>query len=485
MKRPSPRLLGLVALAAALAGCVTAPVPERADRPWDPPADRASSTRVWDGLRERPSDPNRPLTLAELTDIALQNSAGTRKAWHDARAAAAQVDRAQGMFMPELTAVASASRAGVSASPDSFDSQTLRYGPGLQLNYLVINFGGGRDAAVEQALQTVNVANHAFNQAIQDVLLNVATAYFSQLSAQAGVDAAVTNVADAKLALEAAKARNTAGMGTELDVLQAQAAYDQSLYAEAAARGQLAVSRGAMALAVGLPADTRIQAVYPQQDMPGALASNYVHRLIDEGIAKRPDIAALRADLCARQAAIRVAHATSWPNLYLNANLNRNYFESFQGNANQGDHDWSYGAGINVQWNLFDGWQTESQIRTAEAQALSAAAALEQAELAASADVWTRFQTYETALQKYTFAGAYLRSATAARNLAAEAYAAGLKTVLDLLAADTQLAAARSQKVTAQQEVLTALAGLAHATGKLNTQATNPFAGNDQKENKP
>ena len=238
-------------------------------------------------------------------------------------------------------------------------------------------------------------------------------------------------MADAQKALEASQARNTAGMGTALDVLQAQAAYDQSLYNQAAARGQLQVARGALALAAGLPADVPLVPAAPATELPASLATNDVRRTIDDAIARRSDIAALRADLAAKRAAIQVAHAASWPNLYLNGNLNRNYYEAFSGSPNQASHDWAYGAGLNVQWDLFDGWQTESQIRTAEEQAQSAAAVLEQAELVASADVWTRYQNYETALQKYTFSLAYSKSAASASELAAEAYKAGLKTVLD------------------------------------------------------
>jgi outer membrane protein TolC len=474
MKQSFSRMLLPGVLVALVAGCVTAPTPEQAVTSWEPPAGEGTENLAWDSIRQRQPDLSKPLPLSALTDLALQHSAVTRKAWHDARAAAAQVDRAQGLFMPELTAVAGGSRSGVSAKGEAFDSQALRYGPGLQLSYLVINFGGGREAAVEQALQTVYAANYAFNRSIQDVLLSVETAYFNSISAQAGVDAALANVADARKALEAAQARNTAGMATALDVLQAQAALDQSLYSQAAARGQLLVARGALALAAGLPADTVILPAAPSAELPDSLATNDVRSIINEAIARRPDIAALRADTAAKRAAIEVAHASSWPNLYLNANLNRNYYDALRGKASQADRDWSYDAGASLQWTIFDGWQTESEILTAEEQAQAAEALLEQAELGASGDVWTRFQNYETALQKHAFSVAFCKSAEAARNLANEAYVAGLKTVLDLLTADAQLAFARSQQVAARQEVFTALAGLVHAAGRLQADAVSP-----------
>jgi outer membrane protein len=120
---------------------------------------------------------------------------------------------------------------------------------------------------------------------------------------------------------------------------------------------------------------------------------------------------------------------------------------------------------VNLKWNHFEGFQTLSTIRTAEAQAEAARAQLQQAELAASAEVWARFHNYETALRKYESSGVVLKSATAARELALESYKSGVKTLLDLLNAETQLSQARSQQVAVRQEVFTALAYLTHVTG--------------------
>ena len=355
--------------------------------------------------------------------------------------------------MPVLSANAGGTRTYMDATPKSFDVNDFRYGPGLQLNYLVINFGGGRGAAVEEALQTVYAANYNFNQTIQDALLALETAYYGLISAQAGVDAA--------------KARATAGMGTELDVLQAQTIYDQSLYAQSAANGQLQVARGALAQAAGLPADTSIKIVPPTTELPESITTQEVHRIISDAIVMRPDVAALRANAAAKQADVKVAHATSWPSLYANAGVNRDYNDVYGGAPNVGNRDWSYSAGLSLQWTLFDGMQTESAIRMAEAAAASAQAQLEQAELAASADVWMRYQNYATACQKYVFSVAALKSSSAAYDMAMAAYKAGLKSILDLLTAESQLAAARSQQIASRQDVFNTLANLAHSTGRL------------------
>ena len=475
MNRLMPTLVAVITagLAALMSGCVSAPTPPRADTVWTPPQDARKPADSWQALRAETPDLSKPLALTDLADIALANSPATRQRWHQARASAAQVREVQGLFMPEVTISATGLRQGVEANTNSFDTGFLKYGPSLQVNYLVINFGGGRHAAVEQALQTVYAADYSFNRSVQDVLYAVATAYYAAVSARSAVEAYEASVKDAETALDAAKTGKAAGIGTELDVLQAQAGCDQARYALANARGQAGIASGNLCLALGLPADAPLQIVTPASNLPPPLDEQDMKRLIDEALQRRPDIAALRSLLAAGNAAVQVAGAAYWPSLYVNGSLGRNYYDTITGKELQED-DWSYGAGISLQWTLFNGFQTTSARNIAIEQAHAAAAQLKLAELAASADVWSRYQAYRTALQKTEFSSAFLKTATASYTLALDSYKAGLRGILDLLNAETQLAQARSQQVAAQQDVAAALAGLAYATGLMEKAPIKP-----------
>ncbi|MEI8352489.1 MAG: TolC family protein, partial [bacterium] len=280
---------GLIAVTCGLfpvlTGCVQAPPPASRTEAWIPPAGQAADP-VWRDLRAGLPDLSRPLSLFSLTDLALENNPATARAWHEARAASEQVRYAEGYFMPSVTAGAGLTRQTTAAHPDSFDANTLSYGPGLQLSYLVCNFGGGRNAAVEQALQTVYAANFAFNQAIQDTLLNVQTAYYGVISARALAEAAQTNSLDAKAILEAASDRRDAGLGVDLDVLQAQTSYDQSRYALVAAEGQVKTAEGLLAQALHLPADTGIRVIPPATALLESLSGQDLRRLTDEALAR-------------------------------------------------------------------------------------------------------------------------------------------------------------------------------------------------------
>jgi outer membrane protein len=213
-----------------------------------------------------------------------------------------------------------------------------------------------------------------------------------------------------------------------------------------------------------------------------------MQKLIDEALGRRPDISALRATLAAQKATVKAVGSTLWPSLYFNGGANHSTFQDVSGKDMQESY-WSYNGGLSLQWTLFDGFQTLSAKRAAQARADSVQAQLEQAELAASADVWARYYSYETALQKYKFSTAFLNSASSSYELALDSYKAGLNSILDLLNSESQLALARSQQIAARQEAFTALANLAYSTGLLekdgSEQAREIFTTPTQKDDQP
>ena len=473
--------LGIGVSSLLVASCVRPPPLVSRTECWIPPP--AAVTPPATATRSDTS-PDKPLTLLELADMALRNSPATGQAWHEARAAAEQVRYAEGYFMPSLTAEANLARSTTSAHPANYDQNFMAYGPALELSYLICNFGGGRDAAVEQALQTVYAANFAFNQSIHDTLQGVQKAYYSLVSAQAAVEAALTNALDAKAILDAATDRRDAGLGVDLDVLQAKTAHAQARYTLAAAEGAMKSAQGLLAQAANLPADTPLAIAPPAASLPASLTDRDIHRILDQALSRRADLAALRASVAAGESSVRVARAARWPSLYATATASRDYYERYGlSNPDMASDDLAYTGGLSLKWNVFDGFQTLTSIRTAEAKAKALREQLRQAELAAGAEVWSYFQAYETALTKHGCSMQALESAALARDTAMESYRAGLKTILDILNAENQLVQARIQVITARQDVFVALVDLAHATGLIE-RATGSSANLFPSDNK-
>jgi outer membrane protein TolC len=177
--------------------------------------------------------------------------------------------------------------------------------------------------------------------------------------------------------------------------------------------------------------------------------------------------------VAAGEASVKVAGASLWPSLFLNGNLGHTAYDTYGGGNNLEDRDTSYGAGLSLQWTLFDGAQTINARRIARAQTDALRAQLEEAESAAALEAWSRYHAYATALKKTTAATGFLESSTASYQQALTSYQSGLISILDVLNAESQTAQARAQFVLARHEALTALTDLAYATGQLGLEPTS------------
>src|SRR5204862_35777 len=169
-------------------------------------------------------DPNHVYSLVELIDIAQRRNPATRVAWEQARQAAINVGIARAAYLPALTASAVA---GWEHFVTPFPSNLVPQGfiifnaqeaiPQLAVNYLLLDFGG-RAAAVEAAGQLSIAGNVAFTAAHQQLIFNVARAYFTLAGADAAVRAARQGLADAQVVQQSAEGLFGRGLDTIVDV---------------------------------------------------------------------------------------------------------------------------------------------------------------------------------------------------------------------------------------------------------------------------
>src|SRR5271165_2429430 len=181
-------------------------------------------------------DPNHVYSLVELIDIAQRRNPTTRVAWEQARQAAINVGIARAAYLPALTASAVG---GWEHFVLPFPSNLVPQGfivynaqevlPQLTVNYLLFDFGG-RAAAVEAAGQLSIAGNVAFTAAHQQLIFNVARAYFTLDGADAAVHAARQGLADCCTTCASAKALFSRGLDTIVDVQLARRGTAQAQY---------------------------------------------------------------------------------------------------------------------------------------------------------------------------------------------------------------------------------------------------------------
>ena len=477
----------LVYLAAAVllfSGCRTLKAPPEPDKMWTAPEwEKTAKSRdsIWESIRGKGRDITQPLTLYELVGIALRNNPDTREAWQNARAAEAKTKQEQGASYPQLTGEMDFTKDKV-VSNRELDKKNVRdFGGTLKATYLILDFGG-RSADIEQATQLTLEANFLFNQAIQDLFLATSTGYYSYYSSKANVEAAEADVESTRKSYEAAQTRLTAGLGVKLDVLQSKSDYDEALYSLEEAKASRQEAKANLAKVLGFSADTDFEIVDPAE-LPTDIKEEEVSDLIEEALRQRPDIAAARASLRAKEAAVKSANSDLWPTLNVGGSMGSARYDYFgAGKASTVDN--AYTGYLSVEWDIFDGFKNLAVRREAQAQADAERESLMQTELGASADVWTKYYNFKTSVKKREFSEAYYASATESYELALQGYKAGLKNILDLLEAQRSLSAARSRLIQSEHDLFVSLAELVHATGAIGLKGEKFITGVNPQDNR-
>lgn len=426
-----------------MAGTATAAV----DQPVSPPA---------------PPQFTKPFTLIELTDLALRHNPQTQIAWAQIRASAAGVELARAGYWPQISATYTVTRSRTTNFTGGANQAQTRYGPSINLSYLLWDFGsrsGGLDAA-KFSLAAVQLSD---NQTIQDVILAVEQDYYQVLGLQALAQADELSVKDAEASLDAAQQNQKSGLATVGDVYQAEAALAGAQLALQQANGSLAVARGTLMVEVGFPASTSFTLAPWNQSSTPQMPDQSVEILMAQARQARPELLASKAS---EQAAISNLEATKGrglPTLSLNASAGslRTRLSDETLNSN------SYQAGLTLSIPLFTGFSSQAANRQAQAAVDVSQATTTQLQQQVELEVWQAYQNLHTAAATIKTSEAQLKSAEQAETVTSARYQGGLDTILDLLTAQATLASARVQQIQARLNWSTALAALGHAVGGL------------------
>ncbi|QYE34669.1 TolC family protein [Polymorphobacter sp. PAMC 29334] len=420
------------------------------------------------------ADPVGPLTLPDLVDLALCHNPATAVAWAASRSAAAQVGIARAAELPSLSATVGptlsrtdylSSQQFVLGNGQSFSatSNSTDFGSSasLALNYLIFDFGG-RAARIDSARASQRAALGQVADTAQTVALDTVTAYNSLQANIAATTAAQSTVAFNRSSLDLASGRTRAGVATPADELQARTSLAQAELTLAQARGNARTSAGQLAVVIGLPPTT----VLPLAPAPVLASADKLNRdvtvLIADAEKLRPDLRIAAANRDAATAQIRAARSDLLPSLAASAQDNLGY-------ANSTSDSNRASVGLTVTIPFFNGYDRTYRVAAARAEADRQAALFEQTRQQAGLDVFTQATALETQISVLSTARELINSATASADIAQGRFKAGVGTFTDLLNAQSALASARQQLVSADFGVRDAQARLARAIGDVST----------------
>jgi outer membrane protein len=461
-------LLGVTAAICKIASGQS--VPPSPDRSWHFPTEREAREEAKTLRVSRLAiDATKSYSLAELVDFAERNNPETRVAWEGAKARGAALHIAQSELYPALAAVAlsQVDREDVLFG-NSFVRQTVAaFGPAVQLDYTMFDFGA-RAGRIASARAELAAANFAFNDTHRKIIFQVADTYYRLLNAVGQVDAAEASLMNAKTVQEAAENRLEHGLATLPDVLEARSATAQAEYELQSARGVEEIARGDLATVLGIVPTVRIP-VQPLDELPSPeMHDDSIEQLLNRALEQRPDLLQQLEGVKAAEGTIREARAAYYPSVKFETRVSVPFQYGWQQQLPPTRMTGLTGAAaVRINWTIFDGGARKNNLLKAEASRNEATAQVEVAMDQIADEVWRSYSNVKTALRQRQAAAALLEAASQSYAAAVEAYGYGVRSLLDVTAAQRALAQARSTDVAARTGVLDALADLAFRTGDL------------------
>lgn len=417
-----------------------------------------------------PLHPNEALALSKAVAMALCADPEVAAAWRTQLSSQASMEAERSAYLPTVQGLANSGRAnrktrydGFPEANSSLDARTSGYG--LSLNWVLYDFGL-REARVESARQLLNAASSSRVEKIQAVVLNTSKAFYQVQASRALLQARRSIEALAADSLRVTTAKHQAGAGEQADRLQAQTTYEQAQLERVLAEGDLASAEGALASALNLSpsAPLRLAALdEPDGQEQGFMAS--VDALMEQARQTHPSVETARAQWSSSLARADAERAQGRPTISLYSNYRHDDTPVEQVASRQQIETWTVGVQVSVP--IFDGFLARRRARAADEEAGAREQDLYNAQRTIALSVRRSRQALEARTQALAISRRLVASASQSHRVALGRYKAGVGSIIELLNAQNDLAAAQQRRVGSVVEWYTARLQLAADLGQL------------------
>jgi outer membrane protein len=310
------------------------------------------------------------LDLMETYEQALTYDSGIASAKAQLDAQRAAIDISKSALLPQVSAFGEASHTDLDTgqgstsifnTSDSYKS----FNYGIQLTQPLFRAGDWfkLDASQFQS----EAAEAQYNLAQQQLMLDVSTAYFNVLRAQATVTTARATESAIQRQYEQAQERFDVGLIAINEVYEARAIYDDAKSQHLAAKNQLNVAREKLARLTGEYAEDLENL---RQNFPLAPPEPMNPSAWEEtAIQQNWSIQAALSELNASEANLKVAKSGHLPTLDLSASYSKNDFEGRNFSLSEGVQG-VIGLSLNVP--LYSGGGTQADVRQQRSLAIAA-----------------------------------------------------------------------------------------------------------------
>jgi outer membrane protein len=409
-------------------------------------------------------------TLGELIDIAETASPEGRIAWTVAKQALENMEADRALYLPLISFLAQggdvrtivpfpkpiAPRGYVTVEQPLVLAQ-------MQLNYRLLDFGRRATLDGSRALELASTLS--LSRVHQAIAFATSSAFYSSQEADGRLEAASTILETAETVLLSSQSEFEHGRATLPDLQNAQAGVAEARFGLATATGEAGKAKLALTLSIGVSPTTAISIGKQENDSPEPL-DRTVDDLVQAAWKSRPDLLARAQEVRRAKDASRVVHSGYLPSIGLDAAGGQTATwptADFGQLGYANDSTWS--AQVGLRWELFNGARRHELAASFAEQA----AALEEERRtrdAVTGQVWDAYIDYETAVEQQRSAQSFLSAATTSYDSSLDAYKYGVRSLVDVVQAERQLAEARLVAVRSQAQWMRSAVALSYATGE-------------------
>jgi len=310
-----------------------------------------------------------PMTLSEALRLSRADVPGLLRAEAGREAAEAERLSADALTGVRLTASASARVVDPSYKSDDDDPNDSR--AILSLRKRLYDFGYS-DSLQDSAEHVVEAGQWHYQLARQQAHLAVMRAFFDVLLADLEYARDNEAMSIAFIAADRARDRNELGQMSDVEMLQAEADYQQVRRSQHASSSRQLLSRSQLALAMGRPGELVSDLITPTIGLPESDPDDF-HVFWQQVLEGHPELRALRAAKQSARQKLAAARAAHGP--VLSAELDASVYNRNTSSTHP------LAAGLVLEMPLLDGGHRDAGIARAQAGLGEADAALREAQL--------------------------------------------------------------------------------------------------------
>ncbi|MEO1581197.1 MAG: TolC family outer membrane protein [Pseudomonadota bacterium] len=426
--------------------------------------------------------------LMDIYQQALQSDPTIREAEANRLANEELVPQARGLLLPQITATAFEQRSESTgdqlfqqADPNTgeivnvtapFESQNNEFSQWqIQLTQTIFNWQ--QIAGLQQAGKRVDEARVTYEAAQQGLLLRVAERYFDVLAAEDSLEASQANREAIAKQLDQSQKRFEVGLIAITDVQESQAAFDQAVADEIAAKRTLATAKYLLTEITGESVGSLAE---PEGEIPllepePAVEEDWVRLALEQNL----DLVAGRINAEAASKEVSVRRGARYPTLDLVVQRTNQDSTGERSNAGSPFFDTAFGSdqesiGLQFSVPVFTGLRNGSRVK--EAVYLHRAARERVQRLARETERLARdsYLGVLTEISRTKALGQALRSAETALEATQAGFEVGTRTTVDVLDAQRNLFNARTQFLRARYDYLINVLRLKQSAGTLRVQ---------------